>query len=127
MIKRIVQTLFLSLFAGFLTALFLEHWTWLEMRVNTSLIIPVVGGVGLITAFFLKKDLERKTFFLLEIIFFISFIIIYRDFSAFAVIPAIMLKESFFIGTFPLSHLNYFIIGLLIMGNAMWLLPEKNR
>ncbi len=126
MIVRVGKFLFLGLFFGYLTALILSRSIWLEMRVNTSMAIFIFTVLGGMIGLWKNLHLQKKWFWSIEILIIIMFYLIYRDFGAFMVIPAVRFKEAFFLGSLSLHQANAILILLMVIGNVLWCIPPKN-
>lgn len=123
MIIRIAKSAYLGFLTGFLAAVLLQRSVWLAMRVNIALIIPALVLLGLIWGIAKKGSWPKAWFFGLEIITVLVYIIIYGDAGALAIMPAVLLREGFFLAAFNLGQLNIALLALLICGNILWLLP----
>ncbi|ATW26116.1 hypothetical protein [Candidatus Formimonas warabiya] len=123
--NRIGRCFFFGFILGFFMAVVLNQWIWLAMRTNISLVIPACSFLAVIWAFFPKRPVHRFVFYGAEILFLAVFLVIYRDPAAFAIMPAIMLKEAFFLSFLSLSQANGLLLILLATGNILWFLPGK--
>ncbi|MEN6326493.1 MAG: hypothetical protein ABFD18_09875 [Syntrophomonas sp.] len=125
---RIGKHIFLGFVAGYLLAVLLGHWTWLAMRFNSSLLIPVLIIIMSVWGLRGRRDNIPKVYFLgLEIMVLLVFLLLYRDPSVLTVIPAIMFREAFGLSFLTLFQGNAIIILLMITGNLLWLLPGKGN
>jgi hypothetical protein len=125
--KRIGECLFWGLLVGYLAAAVLGRSVWLDMRVNTSLIIPILSLSGAIWGFFKEPPLPRGWFPGLEVLLLAVFWFIYRDPGALTVIPAIKLREAFGLSFLSLSEANTALVILLAAGNILVFAPNRGR
>lgn len=125
MVIKFGKSLFWGLLVGYLVAFILSRWIWLEMRINTSFIISIMTLLFGICGTVKRSNMRRVCFFGTEILVLFLFFIIYHDFSALMVIPAIKLKEAFFLGFLSLSQANVVFFLSLVIGNVLWSIPHK--
>jgi hypothetical protein len=122
---RLGRFIFLGLFMGYVAALLLSRSTWLEMRFNTSLVILLMTVLGGAWGFLKKNSWHKAWFFGSELLLFILFMVIYHDMGALTVIPAVKLKEAFFLGFLSLPQINVLLLLLLGIGNVLWFMPTS--
>lgn len=125
MLIKVLKSLFCGFVTGYLLSVVLSNWIWLEMRMNTSLIILIMTILGGIFGGVKKFKVNKMWFYGAEIFAFIIFIIFYQDLSALSVIPAVKFKEAFFLSFLTISNANIILIILLLIGNVLWFIPNK--
>jgi hypothetical protein len=121
---RIGKYLFLGLVAGYFLAVTLTQWTWLEMRTNTALVIPVLSFLGTIWGLCSQTSCHKRWFWGIETLVLLIFLVLYRDPGMLTIIPAIMFKEAFNLSFLSLFQANLSLLLILIVGNLLWLIPD---
>jgi len=69
---------FLGLIIGYILAMLLNRWVWLEMRINIGAIIPGSIVFLFILAFWKKFNVSVRLLLCLEALFFAGFLLIIR-------------------------------------------------
>lgn len=126
MLKRIGQFMFFGLASAYLLVLCLSQWTWLAMRANISLLIPILLFLGAIWALLSKAILPRLYFGLIELLIPLVFLLLYHDLAVLTIMPAIILREAFNLNSLSLWQGNLIILFLLFAANLCWFSPERN-
>lgn len=125
MILRVGKSMSWGFITGYFAALLLSRWTWLEMRMNTSFAILIFTLLGGVYGVLKNSKCSKKWFFSAEMLILIIFLTIYHDFGVLTIMPAIKLKEAFFLSSLSLSQANIVLLLLLFICNALWLIPHK--
>ncbi|MDA8236034.1 MAG: hypothetical protein M0Z31_14810 [Clostridia bacterium] len=112
---------FTGFIVGYILALVLGQWIWLDMRVNIALIVPVciLAGIGLA----LWNQCLNSKFWLWipeAIVCLILLVLYWGRLDAITVIPGIIFKEALYLGFINLDMANILLVLVLILGNALW-------
>ncbi len=104
---------------GMILSLVLSHSVWIDMRIKTSLFLPlsVLAWTG--AGIFLKKTPPTLLVLILQVGLGIA--LIYTcgtDISAWAVVPAVLTREGLFLKFMGLSSINRVLIFLFLTGNV---------
>ncbi|MEI8172690.1 MAG: hypothetical protein WCH07_04300 [Deltaproteobacteria bacterium] len=104
---------------GFLLGLLSASWVWLEMRINTGLMIPSVTLVCLAIAAWKGNIFNHRIFLFSQILLMIAFVLLYGfDPVALRVVPACLFREGYQMMNMPLDTANSILVAILIGGNA---------
>jgi hypothetical protein len=105
---------------GLLFSLLSASWVWLEMRVNTGLMIPVVTLVCIAMAVLKGNIFSYKVFLFVQILPVIAFVALYGfDPVALRVVPACLFREGFHMADMSMDVANIILIVILIGGNVL--------
>lgn len=105
---------------GFLLALLSASWVWLEMRINTGLMIPSATFVCLAMAAWKGNIFNYRNFLFSQILLMIAFVLIYGfDSVALRVVPACLFREGFPITFMSIDTANVVLVAILSGGNAL--------
>jgi hypothetical protein len=127
-LPTVLKAAFVGLLAGYLVALWLSQWVWLEMRVNLGAVIP--GGIliAVLLALWTRMSLPCSLMLALEVTLAVSFVAIYgwrRD--ALWSIPACLFREGCHVGLLGIDVINM-MLGIFVLGaNGGWLITECRR
>ena len=108
---------------GMILSLVLSHFVWIDMRINTSILLPLSIFAWTGAGIFLKKTPPAVLVLILQTG--LAFSLIYTcgtDIGAWAVLPAVLTREGLFLKFMSLSFINLILVFLLLAGN-MALLP----
>jgi hypothetical protein len=110
---------FTGMTVGLLLALLSASWIWLEMRMNTGLMISVMTLVCLAMAVWKGAIFNYKIFLFSQVLLAIAFVFIYGfDPVALHVVPACLFREGFQIADISLDNANIIIVAVLFGGNV---------
>jgi len=121
-LMNVLKSGFVGIILGYILALLLVQWLWLEMRFNVGIIVPGSAVFCMLLAFWKRFTIHCSLLFILEFILLITFFSIYKfQLSAFLIIPACLLREGCYLNFLNLEKINI-ILGLtLLMGNFVWI------
>ena len=116
--KRKLTYTYLGMVLGFVVLMLLSHSLWLEMRMNTALVLPLCAAAGFIISFYSPKRVPPGVVVCLQgcVIMLILFNYDF-DFGAIAVMPAIWLREGFLIHSLDIREANGVLAAVMIFGN----------
>lgn len=124
----VLKFAFVGLVVGYILAMGLTNWTWLDMRLNVALSLPIGVAAGGLTGLSGTPARGARLVLISEGMLLAGLVILYgKDPGAFFVIPAVLLREGFKLVTLSLPQINILLIVVLIVGNALWFLQEPNR
>ncbi len=110
---------FTGMTVGLLLALLSASWIWLEMRMNTGLMIPIMTLVCLAMAVWKGTIFNYKIFLFSQLLLAITFVFIYGfDPVALRVIPACLFREGFLMADMSLDNANIIIVAVFFGGNV---------
>ena len=113
---------------GYVLALLLGRSVWLEMHMNTGLMLPGFALLGMLFSFWRKFNLRYTTFLLLELISATASFLIYRfEWGALLVIPACLLREGCHLTSVSVYTANIILGAVLFAGNLGWILHDACR
>lgn len=116
--KRKLTFAYLGMVSGFVVLMLLSHSLWLEMRLNTALVLPLFTAAGFILSFFSPRKAPPVVLIFLQGSVILLILLSYDfDFGAIAVMPAIWLREGFLIHSLGIREANGILAGVMILGN----------
>lgn len=120
-LMNVLKSGFAGIILGYIFALLLGQWLWVEMRFNIGIIVPGAAVFCMLLAFWKRFTIHYSLFFILEFILLITFLSIYKfQLGAFLIVPASLLREGCYLNFLNLAKINI-ILGLtLLMGNFVW-------
>jgi hypothetical protein len=126
-LTAMAQAGLVGLIAGFTPALALSQWVWLEMRVNTGLIIPA----GALTAVLLAARLQARPrpawLLTADGLLAVTLLACFgRQWDAWLYMPAHLLREGCLLQKVPLGAVNWALGTLLLLGHLLWLADRGN-
>lgn len=126
--KRKLTFTYLGMVSGFVVLMLLSHSLWLEMRINTALVLPLFTVGGFMGSFFYKKNVPPCVLLFLQGCALLLVLLNYRfDFGAIAVMPAIWLREGFLLHSLEIREANFVLTVMVIFGNfALLTFGDKN-
>ncbi len=133
---KILRLAFIGLLGGFILSIFADRSIWLEMRINTGLLLPLVMVITIFAGIFRNKQASAKVAICMEIFLVFLLLFVYGfDPAVLLVIPASTFKEGFFLHGFSFFHLNCVLASILVLGNcafygiriAVNVTPESRR
>ncbi len=123
MLKKLGKNLLLGFIVGYVFAILLGHWTWLQMRVNTALLVPLLSLLAGLGGLFKPGEFSKFWFLGSESLIILLLLYLYHDPLAFTLIPPIILREAFSLPALSVWQGNLIVILLLITGNILWFWP----
>jgi hypothetical protein len=125
---KILRLAFIGLLAGFILSIFAGRSVWLEMRVNTGLLLPLAAVITIIAGTFLAKEVPAKMVASMEIFLVFLLLFVYGcDPDALLLIPASALREGFYLSTCDMWTLNGILAAVFLIGNGVLLSPGSSR
>ncbi len=126
--KRKLTFTYLGMVSGFVVLMILSHSLWLEMRINTALVLPLFTVVGFMSAFFYKRNVPPGVLIFLQGCVILLILSNYHfDLGAIVVMPAIWLREGFLLHSLDIREANIVIAAMVIFGNlALLTFRDKN-
>jgi hypothetical protein len=117
---KILRLAFIGFLAGFILSILADTSIWLEMRVNTGLLLPLATGVGIVAGTFSNKQVPAIIAIGMEI-FLVFLLLLAHGFDphALLIIPATSLKDGFFLHTFDVRTLNGILAAVFLLGNGV--------
>lgn len=127
-VKPLLQAAYMGMTAGLLAVMLLDQWLWLEMRVNTSLLLPAATLAGLLIAAILKRSPRPAIALIAQSLCLLIFLVLFDfDFQALRVIPATWFREGFYLNGISIHGMNRIVAGIFIIGNGSFFCPEMDR
>ena len=125
---KILRLAFVGLLTGFILSILAGRSVWLEMRVNTSLLLPLATTVAIVTGTFSNRQVPVTAAIGLEIVLVFLLLLVYGcDPDALLVIPAAAFKEGFFLSAFNVRTLNGILTAVFLAGNGvLFISPESS-
>lgn len=115
--QKIVMT-YLGVVAGFLALLLLSSSVWLEMRINTALVLPLFGLVGFAASLLWTDRIPPTLAVILQFSVVLLFFVRYGiDAGMMSVMPAMLLREGFYLHFLSNSITNLVLVILMGLGN----------
>lgn len=126
---KILRSAFIGLLAGFLLSLLADRSIWLEMRVNTGLLLPLTMAIAVVAGIFSERRIPAPLILGLEIVLILLLLAVYGfDLQALLVIPASAFKEGFFLQAWDGRTVNGLLAVLFLLGNgAVFISPASSR
>ena len=116
---------FAGFVAGLLLALLSGQWVWLEMRVNTGLLLPATSMCSALAGGFFRRSPPAAVVFCLEFLVVLTLLAEYGvSVSPLLTLPGSLLREGFFFPTARLQTVNACLAVLLMLGNACLFMGE---
>ena len=117
---KFLEAGFVGLIAGYILALLLNRWVWLEMRINIGAIIPCSIVFFLILGFWKKFNISVRFLLCLEAISLLAFFSLYGfKLGALAFVPACLFREGCNVTSLDISSVNILLGVTLILGNSV--------
>lgn len=126
---RVIKYAFVGFIFSYILAAALSNWIWLEMRLNVAASLPI-GTVlgGLLLGLYWQLVLGPRTVLLAQGILLITMLISYGgDLGALLVLPAVLLREGFKLGSLSLQQLNILLIIIWLAGNGLWFFTPRQQ
>ncbi|MDR3630974.1 MAG: hypothetical protein P4L42_11615 [Desulfocapsaceae bacterium] len=115
---KILQSAFAGLVAGLILSLLASRSIWLEMRINTGLLLPLAAVCTILTGFPARR--KRSCILGLEVLLVLLLLVTYGfDPRALLVVPAALFREGFFLQACDSRSINGILAGCLILGNSL--------
>ncbi len=125
---KILRLTFIGLLAGFILSILAGRSVWLEMRVNTGLLLPLVAVITIITGTFSTRQVPVMAAIGMEIFLVCLLLFVYGwDLHALLIIPASTFKEGFFLSAFDVRTLDGILAAVFLIGNGVLLSPGPSR
>ena len=116
--QKIVMT-YLGMVAGFLVLLLLSSSVWLEMRINTALVLPLFGLAGFAASLRWTGRIPPVTAVILQFSAVLLFFIRYGiDAGVLSVMPAMLFQEGFYLHFLDNRITNLMLVILIGVGNT---------
>ena len=107
---------------GFVLAVPVGSWVWLEMRVNVGLLIPAATFLCPVFACWKRKAFPYSLFLMGQVLLFIILLAIYGfDAGALWAIPASLFREGFHGTGLTLATAGLMVGGIFLGGNFLWM------
>lgn len=111
----------LGFLAGGLSALLASRSIWLEMRINTGLLLPLGLVLGALAGLRGRACLARRRLWLWEALLLLAGAgLLGFDWPALQVVPACLLREGCLLPRLSLGQANALLVAGLLAGNALW-------
>ncbi len=118
---------FTGLITGYIISILLGNWTWLAMRVDIGLAIPVCCGLGAAAGLFAGRPKGFLWAILPQAALIVVFTVTYWGrLDALYVIPAVFFREGFRLDFLSVAQINLVLAVILIIGNGLWLVKTKD-
>jgi hypothetical protein len=125
---KILRFALAGLLTGFILALLADRSVWVEMRINSGLLLPISTGMAAIAGIISGRRMPAVIILGLETLLMLVLLLDYGfAISALLIIPASIFREGFFLGNSTLGAVNDILVGLLVMGNGLFLVPAVSR
>ena len=126
---KTLRLAFIGLIAGFILSTFAGRSVWLEMRINTGLLLPLATAITVFAGTFSNKQVPAIVAIGMEIFLILLLLLVYGfDPNALLVIPAATFKEGFFLASFDFGTLNSILGALFLLGNcSLFVSPGSSR
>jgi len=106
--------------SGLILSLLLSHSLWLDMRMNTSLVLPLCLFFGMGAGLCSKKVPHYGIVLLMQgILVFILGYVYGPDMGAWTVMPALIIREGLFLKFMDLCVINRLLVLLILLGNRI--------
>lgn len=116
--KRKLTFTYLGMVSGFVVLMLLSHSLWLEMRINTALVLPLFTAAGFILSSFHHKRVSAGALIFLQGCVILMILLKYNfDLGAIAVMPAIWLREGFLMHFLEIREANGILAVVMVFGN----------
>jgi len=105
--KKLILLIYSGMVSGLILSLGLSHFVWIDMRINTSILMPLSIFAWTGAGIFLKKTPPAVLVLILQAGLGIA--LLYTcgaDMSAWAVMPAILTREGLLLKFMDLSFIN---------------------
>ncbi len=124
---KILRLTFIGLLAGFILSILAGRSIWLEMRVNTGLLLPLAAVITIIAGTFSTRQVPTLAAIGMEIFLVCLLLFVYGwDPDALLIIPASTFKEGFFLSAFDVRTLNSILAAVFLAGNAVLFNPPES-
>jgi len=119
---------YLGTVTGFLALLLLNYSVWLEMRVNTALILPLFTLVGFAVSFLWTCRVRPAIAVALQFLVVTMFVMRYGvDAGMLKLMPAMLLREGFLLGALNIQVMNLVLIVAVCLGNLAVISNSSGR
>jgi|GEM_PF-681720 len=119
---KILQYAFTGLLGGLILALLASRSIWLEMRVNTGILLPLTIACAVASRSLFRRDLPFRAVCGLEALLIFLLLAFYRfDPRALLLMPASLFKEGFFLHAVSIRTVNGILSLLVISGNGLFI------
>ncbi|NOX32793.1 MAG: hypothetical protein GXP56_03505 [Deltaproteobacteria bacterium] len=123
--KQLIISTYLGMISGLLLSLVLSHSFWIDMRINTSLVLPWCILAGVLAKLYCKNIPLTGLVLIVQGMLILVLLYSYGpDINALSVIPAIQIREGLFLKFMDLSLINFLLVLFILVGNIM-LIPFK--
>jgi hypothetical protein len=127
-ITRIIKGGFSGIILGYIIALLLSQWLWLEMRLNIGAIVPGSAVLFVLLALWKKFTIPYSLLLLFEAILLVTFLSIYGfQLGALLTVPACLLREGCNITSVDSHQINMVLGAALLLGNFAWIFSQYKK
>ena len=125
---KILRLAFIGLLVGFILSILADRSVWLEMRVNTGLLLPLAMAIAIPAGTFSQRQVPAWAVIGMEVLLFFLLILVYGlDPHSLLIIPASAFKEGFFLSALSLRTLNGILALMFLLGNGTLLSSRPSR
>lgn len=125
--RQKLTLIYLGVITGFLVLLILNASVWLEMRINTALVLPLFTFAGVAASFWYVKRIHPGIVIALQGSLFLFLLLKFHfEIEALTIMPAIWLREGFLLNFLEIHEANAVITSTVLFANLM-LLPFKHN
>jgi len=122
---KILRLAFIGLLFGYILSVCAGRSIWLEMRINTGLLLPLMTVLAIFAGNLCKWQVPAKAAVAKEIFLVILFLLFYGiDPDVLLVLPASTFREGFFLHGITFFSLNGILAAILLSGNGVLLRPS---
>ncbi len=112
---------------GLILAVLAGSWVWLEMRVNTGLLIPAATFLCLVFSFWTRKDFPYSLFLMGQVLLLFVLLAIYGfDRGALCAVPVYLFREGFHGSDLTQGTAGSLLEGILLSGNLLWIVFRRS-
>ena len=125
---KILRLAFIGLLLGLILSILADRSVWLEMRVNTGLLLPLAAAAAIIAGTFSQRQVPVRVVIGMEVLLFFLLLLLYGlDPHALLIIPASAFREGFFLSALNLRTLNGILAAVFLLGNGALLSSRPSR
>ena len=122
-----IRTAFVGFLFGYLLAILISCSIWLEMRLNSGIVIPLSTGIFLLIGSPYCKALNFKRLMGFECFVIILFMVRYNfQLESLPVVPAILLREGTSMNFISIGQINMILVLIIFIGNLAWISKKQS-
>ena len=127
-LQNYAKFIFVGFLAGYFFAFLFGQWTWLAMRINTGLMLPIFSTAGFFMVLW-NNCLRNKLWLIIsQLAAATVFLFFYwQSLDAIFIIPGIMFREGFGLEFLSLTQANGILLGLCVAGNVLWVFSRNDH